>query len=102
MIRRVAWRAEPERGELAALRGISTLDGRRVLELGCGDGRLTYQYAPVAAFVLAVDTDEGRIAEALEARPAELAGHVRFEAVGAADIDAPRGSFDVALFSSSL
>lgn len=102
MIRRMAWRIDPEGAELSALRRLSTLDGRRVLELGCGDGRLTYQYAPMAEFVLAVDADEERITEALEARPAELAERVRFEAVGAAEVDAPPRSFDVALFSSSL
>lgn len=98
----MAWSIDPEGAEVAALQRLSALAGRRVLELGCGDGRLTYRYAPMAAFVLAVDPDAERITEALEARPAGLAERVRFEVVGAADVDTPHRSFDVALFSSSL
>jgi 2-polyprenyl-3-methyl-5-hydroxy-6-metoxy-1,4-benzoquinol methylase len=102
MIRRMAWTIDPEGAEVAALERLASLEGLRVLELGCGDGRLTFRYARSTAFVLAVDQDEERIADALRARPAELAERVSFEAVGAAEVDAPRRSFDVALFSSSL
>lgn len=102
MIRHMAWTIDPERAEVAALERLASLEGRRVLELGCGDGRLTFRYARSTAFVLAVDQDEERIADALRARPAELAERVSFEAGGAAEVDAPRRSFDVALFSSSL
>jgi ubiquinone/menaquinone biosynthesis C-methylase UbiE len=98
----VAWRIDPEGAELAALTRLATLDGLRVLELGCGDGRLTLRYAHAPRSVLAVDPDEERIAEALEARPPELAERVSFVVAGAAEVDAPRRSFDVALFSSSL
>jgi 2-polyprenyl-3-methyl-5-hydroxy-6-metoxy-1,4-benzoquinol methylase len=102
MIQRMAWTIDPEGAEVAALERLTSLDGRRVLELGCGDGRLTFRYARSTAFVLAVDADEERIEAALRARPAELAEHVSFEAVGAAEVEAPLRSFDVALFSSSL
>jgi ubiquinone/menaquinone biosynthesis C-methylase UbiE len=98
----MAWRVDPEGAELAALRRLCPLDGQRVLELGCGDGRLTFQYAASTAFVLAVDSDEERIADAVKARPAALAERVRFEAADAAEADARPNSFDVALFSSSL
>jgi 2-polyprenyl-3-methyl-5-hydroxy-6-metoxy-1,4-benzoquinol methylase len=98
----VAWSIDPEGAELAALTRLASMDGLRVLELGCGDGRLTFRYAHAPRSVLAVDPDEERIADALRARPAELAERVSFEAVGAAEVDAPRRTFDVALFSSSL
>jgi ubiquinone/menaquinone biosynthesis C-methylase UbiE len=102
MIRHMAWTIDPERAEVAALERLATLDGLRVLELGCGDGRLTFRYAHAPRSVLAVDPDEERIAEALEARPPDLGGRVSFVVAGAAKVDAPRRSFDVALFSSSL
>lgn len=98
----MGWRIDPDGAELAAIERLASLEGRRVLELGCGDGRLTFEYAASTAFVLAVDQDEEQIAAALRARPAGLAERVSFEPVGAADVDAPRHSFDVALFSSSL
>ena len=98
----MAWSIDPEGAEVAALQRLESLDGLRVLELGCGDGRLTFRYAATAESVLAVDPEEERIAEALTARPPELAERVSFVASGAAEVDAPRRSFDVALFSSSL
>jgi 2-polyprenyl-3-methyl-5-hydroxy-6-metoxy-1,4-benzoquinol methylase len=98
----MAWRVDPEGAELAALRRLASLEGQRVLELGCGDGRLTFQYARSAASVLAVDVDEQRIADASKARPPELAERLTFQNVGAAEVDESPRNFDVALFSSSL
>jgi hypothetical protein len=50
---------DPEGNEAAALAssGVSFMS-RRVLEIGCGDGRLTKYFARVAASVLAIDPDE--------------------------------------------
>ena len=73
-----------------------------MLELGCGDGRLTFRYAGDAASVFAVDPDPALIAAARSALPATLADRVSFAAAGAAEVDAPPASFDLALFSWSL
>jgi ubiquinone/menaquinone biosynthesis C-methylase UbiE len=81
---------------------LATMDGLRVLELGCGDGRVTFRYASSARSVLAVDPDAERIETARVETPTELAGIVTFAVAGAAEVDAPRKSFDLALFSSSL
>jgi predicted RNA methylase len=57
---------DPEGAHLAALRRLGDFHRRRVLELGCGDGRLSLGIASDAARVLAFDPD----AEAIErARP---------------------------------
>ena len=76
--------------------------GLRVLELGCGDGRLTFRYASDAAAVLAVDPDEGEVEKARNALKPTLADKVTFAVSGAAEVDAPRRSFDLALFAWSL
>ena len=81
---------------------VAPLDGLRVLELGCGDGRLTFRYADAAASVLAVDPDQDQIDSAPAALPPHLADRVSFAAVGATEVDVPRRSFDLALFSWSL
>lgn len=98
----VAGRIDPEGVELAALAEIAPMDGLRVLEVGCGDGRLTFQVASAAASIFAVDVDEERVAKARRSIPAELAEKVAFAAQGAAEVDVPRHSFDVVLFSWSL
>lgn len=51
------------------------LEGRRVLDVGCGWGRLALALAPAAGHVVGLDRDAARIAEARErARAAGLAG----------------------------
>jgi ubiquinone/menaquinone biosynthesis C-methylase UbiE len=98
----MAWRADPEGAETDALARLAPVDGLRVLELGCGDGRLTFRYAPAAASVLAVDPDEEQIAAARAALPSDLSDRVTFAVTGAAEVDAPHESFDLAFFSWSL
>jgi ubiquinone/menaquinone biosynthesis C-methylase UbiE len=98
----VAWRIDPEGVETRALAQVAPVDGLRVLELGCGDGRLTFRYAEAAASVLAVDPDAEKIEAARASLPQELAGIVTFAVAGAEEIDAPRRTFDLALFAWSL
>ncbi len=73
-----------------------------MLELGCGDGRITWLLADAAASVLAVDPDEERIATARRELPPELAEKVRFEVASAVELEVPPASVDLALFSWSL
>jgi 2-polyprenyl-3-methyl-5-hydroxy-6-metoxy-1,4-benzoquinol methylase len=86
--------------ELATVRGLVDLAGKRVLEVGCGDGRFTYLYAHDTQYVLGVDPKRDEIQRARRDRPAELAKRVRFRV--AKTISVPRRRFDVALFSWSL
>ena len=81
---------DPEGAELAALGKLVDFDGLRVLEVGCGDGRLTWRYAEQAASVLASDPDESAIRRARRARPPELRDRVRLSIAGATELKAPR------------
>ena len=91
---------DPEHAELAALTAfIPSFAGRRVLEIGCGDGRLTTRYAAQAAAVTAIDPDEQAIAEC---RDAIGDSHVDIRAVGFDQFVAPAHSYDVLLLSWSL
>jgi ubiquinone/menaquinone biosynthesis C-methylase UbiE len=98
----VAWRVDPEGVEIAALRQLAPMDGLRVLELGCGDGRLTFRYARETESVLAVDPDADAIAKANAALAPDLRERVTFAVAGAAEVDVPGRRFDLALFSWSL
>lgn len=86
--------------ELSTVRELVELAGKRVLELGCGDGRFTYLYARDAEYVLGIDPIRAEITRARRERPPELAKRVRFRV--AKSIAPPRRPFDVALFSWSL
>ena len=93
---------DPGGAETAALAWIGGLEGARVLEVGCGDGRLTFQYAARAASVLGVDPAEELIEKARERLPAALADRVRFEVASAVDLEQPPAAFDAVFLSHSL
>src|SRR5207244_13449411 len=80
----------------------TTLKGRRIREVGCGDGRLTMQYAQTARQVLAIDPDRLSIEDALDEQAALRIPNVTFR-VGSIESLPTRGApFDVAIFSWSL
>ena len=75
------------------------LEGTRVLDVGCGEGRLTGFAAARAASVYAFDPNAERVEKARAAAGAES---VRFGVHGAEALDVERESFDVALCGWSL
>lgn len=93
---------DPDGAELQALAELVDFAGLRVLEIGCGDGRLTWRYAGPAKEVLGIDSDEKEIAEARASTPRDLRDRVRFEVGSPVERDIPRDHFDVAFFSWSL
>ena len=93
---------DPDGAELATIRGLVELGGKRVVDVGCGDGRLSFACAQAGARVFGFDPDEEAIELARSSTPSELRQRVRFVVADAAEIDLPRRKFDLALFSWSL
>jgi 2-polyprenyl-6-hydroxyphenyl methylase / 3-demethylubiquinone-9 3-methyltransferase len=93
---------DPEQAHLSALRRLADFSGKRILELGCGEGRLTIPIARDAAFVLAFDPDEEAVGRARASLPAELSDRVAYEVASGEAIEVDPTSFDLALFSWSL
>ena len=93
---------DPEGAHLAALRRIQDFTGARVIEVGCGDGRLTLGIAGRAAHVLAFDPDEAAVSRARAAVSDELRERVRYEVASATEIEVAAASFDIAVFSWAL
>ena len=88
--------------EPVAIAEVADLRGRRVLEVGCGEGRLTRFAASLACEVYAFDPDGGRVAKAATALAPELRDRVSFRVHDADALDVARRRFDLALCGWSL
>ena len=89
---------DPEGYEVAALASAPvSFASRRVLEIGCGDGRLTKQYAPVAGSVIAIDPDAAAVSQLARDLPT-----VDARAIGIGELVLPDRSVDVVVFAWSL
>ena len=93
---------DAEGAHLAAILRAADFSGRRVLEVGSGEGRLTFGFAPIAASVLGFDADGDSVASARTSCPEELREKVRFEVASAEEIEVEPQSIDLVFFSWSL
>jgi ubiquinone/menaquinone biosynthesis C-methylase UbiE len=95
-------RRDPERMEVRTLLRRLPLKGARVLEIGCGDGRLTRRIAGLASAIEALDPDAEGIAHARRVLPTRLVEKVRFRVGSGERLPFGGGSFPVAITSWSL
>ena len=95
---------DPEKNEPRALFDMADFSKQHVLEVGCGNGRVTWFYAEKAARVTAIDPSADQIALAREQLPSPLQDRVEFRAVAFEVFAAasPSSAFDIVLLSSSL
>jgi ubiquinone/menaquinone biosynthesis C-methylase UbiE len=82
--------------------GPRLLRGKRVLDLGCGDGRFALSVAPLASHVEGIDPDAEAIAGAKRAARKAGLQNVRFTVGAAQDLPYPDGTFDVVILSWTL
>ena len=95
-------RVDPEKNEVRALESVTDWRGKRVLEIGCGDGRLSLRLASLGAILDANDPKPEAIAKARKNLPMRFAGKIRYK-VGQAERLAHRdASFDAVVFAWSL
>ena len=78
------------------------MSGRRVLDLGCGDGRFALAVAPAASSVRGVDPDAEAIAAAKKNARKSRVRNVRFVVGAAQDLPYPHEAFDVVILSWTL
>jgi ubiquinone/menaquinone biosynthesis C-methylase UbiE len=95
-------RRDREGVETAAIAALVDLDGKRVVEVGCGGGRLTVFAAERAASVYAFDPGPENVAKARAGLSREQRERVRFAVHDAQALDVERRRFDLALCGWSL
>jgi ubiquinone/menaquinone biosynthesis C-methylase UbiE len=91
-----------EGNETRAIHALVDFRGKDVLEIGCGNGRMTWRYADLAATVVALDPFAGDIERAQANVPYHLRTKVQFHCADAVTADFELGSFDVVVFSRSI
>lgn len=95
-------RVDPEGREVAALRRAVYWRGAEVLEVGCGDGRLTLRLARLGAHVSGIDPEPSLIRKARKALPKHLAGRIRYSVGKSGKLNFAASSFDIVVFAWSL
>jgi ubiquinone/menaquinone biosynthesis C-methylase UbiE len=93
---------DPEGNETRVLHELIDFRDKDVLEIGCGDGRMTWRYAALARSVLALDPNADRIAQAIAATPVALQQVVTFQVADITQASLPAKAFDVVVLSWSL
>jgi ubiquinone/menaquinone biosynthesis C-methylase UbiE len=92
---------DPEGAEVKHLLAVHPLDGKKILEIGCGNGCLTWQYAAVPQWIIGIDPDLAELRKAGSNRAAPSQDVSFIQAMGEALPYSAR-VFDVVLFSSSF
>ncbi len=92
----------PPEDELREYGGLGLVRRKRVIDVGCGDGRMALGCAPYASEVVGVDPDAVAIRLARKKARQLGAANVRFRVGVAQDLPFPDEHFDVVILSWTL
>ena len=95
-------RNDPERREVRLLQRHVPFANARVLDIGCGDGRLTRRLSGFAESIVAMDLTHDEVATALRKTPKRYGPTTRFTVASGERLPFSDGCFGVVLFSWSL
>lgn len=96
--------SDPENNEVQALFNFANFSGKDVLEVGCGDGRMTWRYAEAASHVTAIDPFDQSIKRAEANFPDNLRDRVDFRHIAFEDMAKvlEDSTFDTVILSWAL
>ncbi|HMB21432.1 MAG TPA: class I SAM-dependent methyltransferase, partial [Anaerolineales bacterium] len=90
------------RNEAKYLHRFADFTGKRVLEVGCGEGRMTWQYAKETQTTVGIDTDLNGLRVARVDQPSSLQNKVVFARVDSLHLPFRKATFDIAVLAWSL
>ena len=93
---------DPENLEGKTLHHFVDVSNQRVLEVGCGEGRLTWKYAGASSLTVGFDPDHSALRIARADSPIDWHKHVHFVGASAKQIPFAKETFDIAILAWSL
>jgi ubiquinone/menaquinone biosynthesis C-methylase UbiE len=93
---------DPEGTEGKILHRFADFEDKRVLEVGCGEGRLTWKYASASSVTVGLDPDPDALRVARADAPHDLRPSTHFICADARSIPFAGETFDIALLAWSL
>ena len=93
---------DPEGFEKKILHKFADLLNKHILEIGCGEGRLTWKYANASSLTVGFDPDHEVLRVARADSPSVLCEHVHFAQASASHIPFSKETFDIAILAWSL
>jgi ubiquinone/menaquinone biosynthesis C-methylase UbiE len=93
---------DPEGNETKFLHAFADFTDKRVLEIGCGEGRLTWRYAAPTRWTVGIDPDEDSLRVATMERPADVLGKAFFARASSLHLPFRNDTFDIAVLAWSL
>jgi ubiquinone/menaquinone biosynthesis C-methylase UbiE len=98
----MALEKDPEGFERKSLHKFAEFADQRVLEVGCGEGRLTWKYAGASKLTIGFDPDHDSLRIARADSPYALQKNVHFAEASASHIPFVNETFDIAILAWSL
>jgi 2-polyprenyl-3-methyl-5-hydroxy-6-metoxy-1,4-benzoquinol methylase len=98
----MALHIDPEENEFRTLQKVADWTTKRVLEIGCGEGRLSLRLARLGATVHAIDPDAKLIRNAKANLPKSFSKQVTFRSGKAERLAYKNEAFDSVIFAWSL
>ncbi|HLO15858.1 MAG TPA: class I SAM-dependent methyltransferase [Anaerolineales bacterium] len=98
----MTFQKDPEQNETQYLNKFVDFANQRVLEIGCGEGRLTWRYAKAAQTTIGIDLDQDALRVATIDRPSDLARKVYFSLAKSEQLPFAKETFDIALLAWSF
>ena len=91
-----------ERNESKYLHEFADFTKKRVLEVGAGEGRMTWQYAKTPQATIGIDPDMDALRIAKIDRPADLERQVMLSCAASEYLPFSKETFDIAVLAWSL